>query len=182
MPRNSLPALIVRPILQSDPVSAFKLTGGENQPLKGYLRKGAIQDHFSGIAKTFVLTESPEPGPIYAYTTLVCSEIASNEHTNGQTQRPDFRYDHYPAVKLARLAVSSLHQGAGIGKAMLEWSIGLVASSVTPNIGCRFLVLDAKSQSVSFYEKCGFTLLDTPENRSREHPVMFLDLLKASQS
>lgn len=47
-----------------------------------------------------------------------------------------------------------------------------------PHVRCQFLVTDAKQPAVAFYEKMGFTLLDTNDNRERENTVMFIDLLK----
>jgi len=48
---------------------------------------------------------------------------------------------------------------------------------VAENVGCRFVVTDAKSEAVSFYEKQGFILLDSEGNQSTEHHLMFLDLV-----
>ena len=45
------------------------------------------------------------------------------------------------------------------------------------NVGCRFVVTDAKSEAVRFYEKQGFVLLDSEGNQSTEHRLMFLDLM-----
>ena len=47
-----------------------------------------------------------------------------------------------------------------------------------PHVGCRFLVVDSKRDSISFYQKGGFVLLDTVSNHSDQHPLMFFDLYK----
>lgn len=39
-------------------------------------------------------------------------------------------------------------------------------------------MVESKREGVEFYEKCGFTMLDTPENEQRSEPVMFVDLSK----
>jgi hypothetical protein len=39
-------------------------------------------------------------------------------------------------------------------------------------------MVESKREAVKFYEKCGFTMLDTPAKREREEPVMFVDLSK----
>ena len=51
-----------------------------------------------------------------------------------------------------------------------------------PYVGCRFLVVDAKRDSIIFYQKAGFTLLNTASNQRDEHPLMFFDLYKESSS
>lgn len=40
------------------------------------------------------------------------------------------------------------------------------------------MIAEAKLGAMSFYEKIGFTPLDTAKNRSRKLPVVFLDLHK----
>jgi len=43
-------------------------------------------------------------------------------------------------------------------------------------VGCRFLILNAKPDSIGFYVKQGFTLLETEENKKTETPIMWLDI------
>jgi hypothetical protein len=43
-------------------------------------------------------------------------------------------------------------------------------------------MVDSKKPAVPFYERCGFTLLDTAANRSRDEPVMFVDLNKVASN
>jgi hypothetical protein len=62
-----------------------------------------------------------------------------------------------------------------LGRTLIEFSVGR-SQDIADIAGCRFVVVDAKTPSVAFYEKCGFRLIDTAENRGRPEPVMFLDL------
>ena len=87
-------------------------------------------------------------------------------------------YPHYPAVKIARLAVNKELRGAGIGYQLTVLAIGIIKTQICPHVGCRFIVLDAKQNSIDFYKRQGFTLLDSEENKAREHPIMFLDMTK----
>lgn len=88
------------------------------------------------------------------------------------------KYETFPAVKIARLAIDKSLQGKFFGRKLLDWCINHVQLAIMPNIGCRFLVVDAKQGSIGFYEKNGFTLLNTPSNSIAEHPLMFFDLHK----
>jgi ribosomal protein S18 acetylase RimI-like enzyme len=78
-----------------------------------------------------------------------------------------------PAVKLARMAVDRQLQGQGVGQHLIRTAIALVQNHVATRIGCRLLVTDAKQGAVGFYERMGFTILDTETNRSSAQPVMF---------
>ncbi|NOS88926.1 MAG: GNAT family N-acetyltransferase [Methylococcaceae bacterium] len=86
-------------------------------------------------------------------------------------------YEFLPAVKIARLAVDNRYRGSGIGSTLVDYAIALILDKIAENVGCRFVVTDAKSQAVSFYEKQGFVLLDSKGNQSTEHHLMFLDLV-----
>ncbi len=39
-------------------------------------------------------------------------------------------------------------------------------------------MVNSKKNSVKFYERCGFTMLDMPSNKARSEPVMYVDLSK----
>lgn len=79
-------------------------------------------------------------------------------------------------MKIARLAVDTKYRESGLGRFLVEFSLGIAKDTIATAVGCRFVVLDAKKASVPFYLKVGFRLIDTEENKAREQPVMFLDL------
>ncbi|WP_368773611.1 GNAT family N-acetyltransferase [Mesorhizobium sp. M7A.F.Ca.MR.362.00.0.0] len=79
-------------------------------------------------------------------------------------------------MKIARLAIDDRHAGKKLGLALVEFALGIAKTNICPMVGCRFAIVDSKEKSVGFYEKCGFTLLDTADNRALEHPFMYLDL------
>jgi ribosomal protein S18 acetylase RimI-like enzyme len=76
------------------------------------------------------------------------------------------------------MAIDTELQRSGWGRRLCEWAIALVKEQVSRHIGCRVLVTDAKKSAVGFYEKLGFTLLDTEPNRASPHPLMFINLTK----
>lgn len=86
-----------------------------------------------------------------------------------------------PALKVARLAIHAEYAGNKIGRVLMEFAIAMAADHITQNVGCRFLITDAKARSVEFYEKIGMTLLDTEDNRARREAVMFIELNKLVQ-
>ena len=91
-----------------------------------------------------------------------------------------YPYRQFPAVKIARLAVDHRlkEKKLRIGSQLVDLAIGISKDQICPAVGCRFIVVDAKKRSVGFYERCGFTALDTDENKQRDEPVMFIDLHK----
>ena len=106
------------------------------------------------------------------------SEIVLNEGQRPQETTATSRYEAFPAVKIARLAIDKNLQGKGFGSMIMDWCINHVRLAIMPHVGCRFIVVDAKRESVTFYEKFGFILLNTHDNHKDEHPLMFFDLYK----
>lgn len=83
------------------------------------------------------------------------------------------RRNSYPAVKIGRLAIDKKFQRDGFGQKMLEYIKYLFLEN--NKTGCRFLLVDAYSQSVNFYNKNGFIELsnDLPD---KDTTLMYFDL------
>lgn len=174
MPNNDEIDLELRRIEPGDTVTGLSLGDQVFTPLKIFVRKHAKAYTEQMLATSYGVFQGTK---LVGYVTLVCGQI---EVDAGQPA-PDlgdahFHYRHYPAVKIARLAVDHRYRGAGIGRRLVEFGLGIAREEVASVVGCRFVVLDAKRESVAFYEKNGFRLIATDENRGRPEPVMFLDL------
>jgi GNAT superfamily N-acetyltransferase len=86
------------------------------------------------------------------------------------------RLPHYPlpVLRLARLATSQAHHRQGTGLLLLRYVLRL-AQRMSREFGCIGVVVDAKPDAVSFYERYGFRALDVEEGALREAPrAMFL--------
>lgn len=170
---------ILRPIQSNDDTKKLSLGDATFLPLKIFLQKNALEFHQHEIAKTYILL-NPQlaSNRVWGYITLMNSEIVLNEGQRPQEPSASSKYEAFPAVKIARLAVDKTLQGQGFGRMILDWSISHIKLAIMPHVGCRFMVVDAKRDSIQFYQKGGFTLLDTESNHSDEHPLMFIDLCK----
>jgi GNAT superfamily N-acetyltransferase len=146
----------------------------EHQPLKTFLKRDAARYHDSNLAKTYGAFLADAPAKAIGYVTLVCGEIATEDAEASDTA--PFTYPHYPALKIARLAVDKSLQGSGLGRRLTRLAIGIAKDEICPRVGCRFVTLDSKKGSIEFYKKQGFRLLDTTQNMKRDYPVMFFDL------
>ncbi len=181
---------ILRPISSNDDTKKLSLGNPIYTPLKIFLKKDAYDFHQFEIAKTYVLVEEVSTSRIsnspriWAYITLMNSEIdltGISNHKYPQETLSALRYTTFPAVKIARLAVDKDLQGKGMGKTMLLWTINYVRLQIMPSVGCRFLAVDSKQQTIDFYKKNGFNILETESNLSSEHPLMFFDLYKCTK-
>lgn len=174
-------SLIIRPIRQDDVLNKLSLGTAEAEPLKRFLRQKAIRFEHAFLARTYVLVGSDAAvsgGRVWGYVTLVACDVRTTDQ-NCPEADAGWQKDHnMPAIKLARLAVAAELQGKRLGRKLLDFAIALTMEHVAAHVGCRLLVTDAKRDSIGFYEKHGFTMLDTEENKARPAPLMFVHLTK----
>jgi predicted GNAT family N-acyltransferase len=171
--------LFIRAICDGDSVDWLRLDR-EDRPLGKFFRDECRENHRAMAATTFVLSEHKRkiPSRLWGYITLICSEVRI---ANGQVgQYPEAALKHaIPSVKIARLAVDNRIRGRGWGESLVNLALASTVEQVALVAGCRLVIVDAKRQSVEFYKRCNFVMLDTPENRNQDHPLMFFDLLRA---
>jgi GNAT superfamily N-acetyltransferase len=165
----------LRKLADSDSVQSFKVGSESFLPLKTFLQKQAKPFQQASIAQTYVAVT--DNNAVIGFVTLTCSEIDLQNGYDLSDCHHANNYEFLPAVKIARLAVDSRYRSSGIGSTLIAYTIALIQDKIAENVGCRFIVTDAKSEAVNFYEKHGFVLLDSEGNQSTEHQLMFLDLV-----
>lgn len=168
-----------------DRVAGLKLGSEAFTPLKTYLQRHAKNHQSASLARSYVAVENrlgQDAPQVIGYMTLVAGEVSIEGNDDGlvddDAEDVSYPYLQYPAVKIARLAVDSRARGRDIGRDLVSLAIAITQEEVAAAVGCRFLMVDAKTDSVAFYEKVGFTMLDTPTNRARDEKVMFIDIHK----
>jgi ribosomal protein S18 acetylase RimI-like enzyme len=171
----------IRSIRPDDILNKLSLGTEESAPLKAFLRREAIKYEKAFLARTHVLVDEQDKerrGRVWGYITLAACDVQTTEQNCPEEEAGWNRKFAIPAVKLARLAVDKNLQGKGLGTHLVDWAMSLILDHVGSRIGCRLLVTDAKRQSIGFYEKLGFTMLDTEDNKRQASPVMFVHLPK----
>lgn len=158
-----------------DQVSRFRMASEEDKPLQIFIRKDARKSAAANLTQTYV-AKVDGTRHVIGYVSIMCAEVALEKTYEIADKVGADRYEYQPAVRISRLAMAEGYRGKNIGKQLVETAIGIVLVSIVPFAGCRFMILDAKSKSVPFYRKMGFRLLDTPENRQKSTPLMFMDL------
>ena len=164
----------IRKLESTDSVQSFKAGNQAFVPLKTFLKKQAKQFQKSNLAQTYVAVTSDKI--VIGYITLICSEIDLKDGYELSDCATANNYEFLPAVKIARLAVDSRFRKNGIGVNLLEYAVAIIKDKIAENVGCRFIVTDAKTEAIGFYKNQGFTFLDSEGNETIEHHLMFLDL------
>jgi GNAT superfamily N-acetyltransferase len=164
----------LRELAAGDNCNALSLGDPAFVPLKSFLRKEAQKLHQEHLARTYVLVRRGQTR-VLAYITTLCMHVAV-EQFGDHVLVDGYRYKDFPAIKLTRLAVDASLRGQGIGGKLVDWMIGLFIERVMPHTGCRFLVVDAKPESVGFYTAKGFLPVGSSAHGRNETTTMFIDL------
>jgi GNAT superfamily N-acetyltransferase len=137
--------------------------------LNEWLKRHARPAHASDSAKVFVTTlEDSET--VVGYYALAAAQVAPDAATaralKGQpSSRP------VPAILLARLAVDRKHQGAGLGRSLLQ-DVLLRCAEAAKAIGARVLLVHAMHERAkAWYMQFGF-------EESPTDPLHLLMLMK----
>lgn len=141
----------------------------ENTDLNDFLKNDALINQEQLINKTYVCYYQEQ---LVGYFTLTTDTIQVKSIDNSDCV-DGFPYSRYPALKLARLATHESFAGRGVGSYMLHIAIYLT-QKVSNIAGCRYITVDSKPQSVSFYIKHGFKLVKG--SSKKDYPVLYLNM------
>lgn len=117
--------------------------------LNDWLRRRAVHNQASGASRSFVCCDGSR---VVGYYALAASAVAPAA-APGRFRRN--MPDPIPVVVLARLAVSTTHQGQGLGRALFQ-DAARRALFAAEAIGVRGLLVHALSESArAFYQQLG---------------------------
>jgi len=125
-----------------------------NEFLNSFLKKYAYQNQSRYlVGVTYIAYENNK---ICGYITL---SAASIKKVAIQSKKP---YDDIPVLRVGRLGVDKNYQHKGVGKMLLKFALNK-AIELKENFGCVGVVVDAKEEAISFYEKFSFIKMQTFE-------------------
>ena len=137
---------MIRLFAETDDPSGFSCGSAE---LDRYLKARALANAQLGVSATYV--HVGEADRIEGFVTLAGTSIRSS---GAPVSRNLPRYP-LPALLVARLAVDRSAQNRGIGCRLLAFALE-EALVMHGRIGCVAVVVDAKPEAISFYERFGF--------------------------
>ena len=159
-------SLRVIPLIKDAVLSSFH---SNNNELNDFLINDALASQNFLISRTYLCYHDET---LVGFLTLVTDtiEVKLVEALDGVD---GYQYSKYPCIKIARIAVDRDYAGKGIGRFLLLWAVGTVYR-VSRVVGCRYITVDAKRESVQFYEKNGFKIIKRYAERS--FPPMYLNM------
>lgn len=163
---------------------------GQDRPdleLRDFLIEQAFTFHHERIASTVVVINATK-GCVVAYYSLLNDNLhlaglrkslMENGISADQVERllsrisDNKQHLHFPAVKIARLAVANAFQGQGLGKTILKRIMGQFFDQHYPAV--RFLTVDAvnRERTINFYRQMGFNFILMPYKKRQTIPMCF---------
>lgn len=159
--------LKIVPYTERRDVSQFE---SRTTDLNEFLKEDALENQKELVNKTFLCYRFKQ---LVGYITFTTDIIEKEEvQKEGRIRVP---YKEYPAIKIARLATDKRYERRGVGTFLLLAAVGK-ALKMSDYVGCRFITVDSKQDSIGFYEKRGrFELAKKQKNKP--YPTMYLDIL-----
>jgi ribosomal protein S18 acetylase RimI-like enzyme len=165
------------PLRPDIPVNRFDCSIGEYNE---YLTREALRSQNDHIALTWLMRDRVGGG-IAGYMALVADAIKLSV-SEKELHNLNYPFKTVPAMKIAKLAVSSAYRGQykGLGSFMITAAIALAITCNKTLFACRFLTVDAdveRNESVRmFYEKNGFFVNEALFNKKRKNISMRRDI------
>jgi len=142
--------------------------------LNAFLKEDAFENQEELISKTYLCYHFNQ---LVGYINLTTDIIKKEEMR--EEKHIDVPYKEYPAIKIARLAVDKKYERKGVGRFLLLIAVGK-ALKISEEVGCRFITVDSKEDSIEFYKKGGgFELVKKCKNMT--YPTMYLDILPINE-
>lgn len=166
MPQIPYNELQLLPLDKKYDLSIFNST---NTDLNEFLKNDALENEDNLVNKTYLCFWQKLIVGYITFTTDTLEVLAVEESDVVE----GYPHRKYPCLRIARLAVDKNFERKGIGRFLLLAAIGM-AIDISNRIGCRYITVDSKPESISFYEKHGFKLIE--RYRSSEFPKMYLNM------
>ena len=121
-------------------------------------------------------------GAIAAYMSLI-ADVIKLSATEKELHQLDYPFKTVPAMKIAKLAVSTPFQSKyhGIGTLMVEMAIQIAESCNEQHFACGFITVDADIEHnetvIQFYRKNGFNSNEETSAKLRKTISMRRDIL-----
>ena len=167
--------IIVERINEKHDISKFK---SYEKELVDFLKEDALENQRLMISNTYLFIKK-ENKEIMGYITILNDALKLEGNLKTMFKEKNIFYKSLPALKIGRLCVDDNFLRRGLGTLMIGFAIQKAHSIYKNHSGCRFIVLDAKTNkeqknnSLHFYKKVGFKVL---KERKKGTIPMYLDL------
>jgi len=171
---KSLNAHIIR-LNNNTEIKPFK---SDSEDLDNFLLNDAKDYLASLLSVTYIIQSDTDTIAYYCLSNDRLSQLMEEKSIWNRINRlisNKKRRKSYPAIKIGRLAVSKKFANMGIGTMIIKTITELYRNISLQHAGCRFIIVDAYKNALSFYEKNKFRYL-TENDKDDPTRIMYLDL------
>jgi GNAT superfamily N-acetyltransferase len=143
--------------------------------LRGFLRDDAHRLQLGHVVRTYVALDDEADDQLVGYVSMMADAVVLETKERKGLLLLSSDHPVVPAVKVARLAVSTTRKRQGLGRFLMHFAVSKAYDAASV-VGCRVLTVDAYPSSISFYEHLGFVRNRAKPYKRKEHPSMRLDL------
>lgn len=162
------------------PSTVLKPFDCDDIDLREFLLNDAVNYAKELLAVTYILEDTERT---IGYFSLLNDSIRQGDSTKNRIKKVFKLISHnkrghnsHPAVKVGRLAVSTMYRSRGIGTELMDFVKGYFIDN--NKTGCRFITVDANNnqKTIKFYKDNGFDFLTTGDE-NEDSRLMFFDLI-----
>jgi GNAT superfamily N-acetyltransferase len=140
----------------------------KSDDLNDFLKTDALKDQEVMVSKTYLCYWKEK---IVGFFSILSDTIEVKAIDDDSVK--DYPYAKYPGIKIARLAVDREFERRDVGTFLVLAAIG-AAMSVSDIIGCRYLTVDSKTDSIDFYKKVHFKIVK--KYKQTDFQKMYIDM------
>ena len=144
-----------------------------SEDLNDFIKNDARREQECMLSRTYLFSYE---GTVIGFVSLSADSVAApllkGEDVVRKKDSSKPVYSNLPCILIGRLAVVNAYERQGIGTNILKWAVGLIANVVCKSVGCRYITVDPKKESIALYQKSdlGFTQMEAikagrPETR-----------------
>lgn len=155
-----------------------------NEDLNEFIKFDALHEQEDMLSRTYLFLYA---GSIVGFVSLsadsVQAPLLKREDLAKKRESGKQVYKVLPCILIGRLAVVKKYERQGLGTYILKWAVGLITSVICTSIGCRYITVDPKLESVALYKKSGlgFTQMEAikPQKPETRYYINLYKLLNA---
>ena len=151
-----------------------------NEDLNEFIQEDALIQQERNLSVTYLYFLKKNMSSVCGFITLSADMVNLKNIREDLRKRfleKNIKYHPLPALKICRMGVDESLKCRGLGTIMFYFSLGTIRE-INKKIGCRFLYVDAKHESIHFYKKLGFQFYKKDEKDKRETTPFYMDCLE----
>jgi len=151
-----------------------------SEDLDDFIKNDALLEQKCMLSRTYLFFYK---GSVIGFVSLSADSVAVQRLRADDIVRKDGKalYSNLPCILIGRLAVVEQYERRGLGTNILKWAVGLITNVVCKSVGCRYITVDPKAESLALYKKSGlgFTQMEAlrPEKVETRYYINIYKLL-----